>query len=55
MFKQLYCSKNARDPIKYTLKSADIEPASLTFVRHGSSCMRHALKIAHLLVAITPP
>ena len=33
MFKHLYCSKNACDPIEYTFKGADIEAACLTFAQ----------------------
>ena len=33
MLKQFYCSKKTCDPIEYTLKGADIEPACLTFAQ----------------------
>ena len=40
---QFYGSKNACDPVEYTLKGAGIEPAGLTFAQ----TQRHAAAAAH--------
>ena len=48
MYKQLYGSKNAYDPMEYMLKAADIEPDCLTLSDAAAELCsaRHVLKIA---------
>ena len=41
MFKQFYGYKNAYDPMEYTLKGADIEPACLTLSDTAAALCGH--------------